>query len=94
MSYGREMVEDSEIDIEVWTWEESKRCDEGNWTQRDGTVINIAKMDDRHIRNCIRMLQRQEEEYGSDDMREEWIERFKEEMERRENIWSALKEVL
>lgn len=28
------------------------------WISANGTTISIRKMDDRHIRNCIAMLQR------------------------------------
>lgn len=90
MSYGREAMIDEMIDISFWFEEELDRCALGNWTQKDGTVIPISKMEDSHIRNCLRMLKRQEEKYGTDDIREAWIDRFTKELERR--VWSALKE--
>lgn len=90
MSYGREIANEWAIDANVWYCEELDRCAKGDWTQRDGTVINISDMEHSHIQNCIQMLKRQEEKYGTDDIREAWIDRFTKELERR--VWSALKE--
>lgn len=94
MSFGREIAEEWAIDAEVWYYEELDRCAKGDWTQRDGTVINISDMEHSHIQNCIQMLKRQEEKYGTDDIREVWIDQFTEEIERRNRVWSALKEAL
>ena len=52
---------------------------EGKWIQRDGTVINVRDMSDKHIRNTIAMLLR-----GNSIFKGAWIERFEKELNRRE----------
>lgn len=32
---------------------------DATWTKRDGTVVSVKDMTDDHIRNCLRMLDRQ-----------------------------------
>lgn len=83
MSYGRELVEDMSIDIELWYEEENRRIGDGIWQQKDGKEIRVKDMESSHIENCIRMLQRQIKEYGIDDIKEGWIETFQRELKKR-----------
>ena len=53
----------------------------GEWKQRDGTIIDIMDMTERHIRNCIRMLKNSEF-----DIAALWIERFEKELRFRQYI--------
>ena len=77
------MIEDMAIDAEIWYEEENFRIAHGVWTQKDGKEIYVGDMEVSHILNCIRMLQRQREQYGADDIREAWLDTFRMELKKR-----------
>lgn len=83
MSYGREWIEDMAIDAEIWYEEENRRIGDGIWQQKDGKQIQVMDMETSHIRNCIRMLERQVQKYGIDDIKEGWLFRFRSELQKR-----------
>ena len=83
MSYGREWIEDMAIDAEIWYEEENRRIGDGIWQQKDGKEIQVKDMETSHIRNCIRMLERQVQKYGIDDIKEGWLFRFRSELQKR-----------
>lgn len=83
MSLGREMAEEWRIDAELLLYQALRKAEAGIWTQKDGTLIAVEDMETRHIQNCIRMLERQNERYGADGLREVWIEVFDKELRRR-----------
>ena len=83
MSYGSELAEEMAISAEIWCESENTRIRMGIWTQKDGKEIRLKDMETSHINNCIRMLKRQEEQYGNDDIRDAWIERFRQELWKR-----------
>lgn len=70
-----------------------QRLEEGLWEQRDGSLIHISKMGNRHIRNTINMLNRQITGYGmdegEDEWREDWIHAFHREFDRRSTATPA-----
>lgn len=83
MSLGREIAEERSIYAEILHRQALREAEAGMWTQKDGTRIAVEDMETSHIQNCIRMLTRQIERYGSDDIREAWIEVFDKELRRR-----------
>lgn len=57
-----------------------QNLERGIWVQRDGTPIAIKKMQDSHIRNCIRMLEKGE----PNDLKDAYIKAFEKELKKRE----------
>lgn len=56
-----------------------QNAEKGIWVQRDGTHIPIKKMQDSHIKNCIRMLERGE----PNALKEVYIKQFEKELKKR-----------
>lgn len=77
--------EDVRIDIEIAreiAWDNAyRRIKEGVWMMRDGQEIKLTDMTNRHIENCIRMLEKKDGEIP-----ELWADRFKKELEWRDYI--------
>lgn len=55
----------------------------GAWRTKDGQWIDVHRMEDRHIKNCIKLLNN--EDINFDCHAEEWIKRFNQELEWRKN---------
>jgi hypothetical protein len=51
----------------------------GIWTTKDGKKIHVSDMTTSHIKNTIRVMERND----SEDLLLPWIDRFKKELERR-----------
>lgn len=85
MSLGEELALDSMIDELLYP---DIYCDilydnlyEGIWTTRDGTEKDIKTMTTAHINNCIKMLSHNDSELAI-----MWIDKFRNELKRRENV--------
>ena len=81
MSLGADAIAEIDIRTEIYREVALKSVRRGEWTQKDGTVINIRDMTDRHIRNCIRMLRNKESEIA-----QQWVMRFEQELNFREYV--------
>lgn len=79
MSYGAEISVEMMIHQIGAENKEKQRIFSGLWQTKDGTVIRISDMTERHIRNCIAMISRNRD----DDNGYLWIEQFEEELEKR-----------
>ena len=55
-----EMAWEQEMELEprLNKFREFRKSNSTLWMQRDGSIIHIAKMEDRHLKNSIAMLQR------------------------------------
>lgn len=87
MGCGEEILEDVWADAHGMGYVDSvidchMRIKYGVWTQRNGIDINIEDMTNRHIMNCISMLQPKENSSKSARL---WIKRFKQELKARGN---------
>ena len=82
MSYGLEVLEEFLIDQDVALEMKYRELESGEWSTRDGELIKIENMDIQHIRNCIRMLNRNR---ANDELAQLWIEKFEAELDRRRN---------
>lgn len=65
MSYGCELLAETEYerDKEIERWEElsiraHNNASHGLWITKDGRYLHVSEMDTSHIRNCMRMLER------------------------------------
>lgn len=85
MSYGSELLADYEYERE----EGLKRAEQmyikavanasrGLWVTKDGRYMRINEMETSHIRNCIRMLNRNDSPY-----KDPYIKAFEEELAER-----------
>ena len=95
MSYGEEQREEMEIKWEIAMMQARQQVTDRIWTTKDGERIPVEAMEESHIANCIRMLQKQidrddEEEDGECRMPDEvynikkaWIKAFEDELNKR-----------
>ena len=65
MSYGSELLAETayERDKALEKWEElsiqaHNNASHGLWITKDGRYLHVSEMETSHIRNCIRMLER------------------------------------
>ena len=81
MGYGEELASEIEAKYSA-NWDiKSYNIKRGDWTKKDGSVINVRSMTDSHIRNCINMLNRKDDEFAH-----MWVSRFEEELDFRRYI--------
>lgn len=81
MGYGSELLAEMQAEAMIHEIELERQVESGTWIQKDGTTINIREMSDRHIRNCIGMLEKKSTEYA-----EMWIGRFERELSFRDYV--------
>lgn len=79
MSFGSEAIAEAEADFAVFERMIEHSAKSGIWTTKDGREIPVAEMSDRHIRNALAMLERN----NACDIYMPWICRFKKELSRR-----------
>ena len=75
MGMGMEMMMEEYIDSLIWEEEQWSNLKSGIWTTREGQELQIKDMESEHIRNCIKMLERniEADEYPSDTTLESLI---------------------
>jgi nuclear transport factor 2 (NTF2) superfamily protein len=78
MSYGSEVAEELMIDAEIAYSQHINRLMKDMWTMRDGKTISVSDMTNKHIRNCLNML-----ENKNDEISKMWFNRFEQELKDR-----------
>lgn len=81
MSMGEESLIEMEIEAEIYKDGQMRAIKEGVWTMRDGQTIRLEQMSDRHIQNCIWMLNDKDGEIP-----ELWVKRFQKELDFRDYV--------
>lgn len=81
MSMGEEELIDLEVRAEVFRDWQLRAIKEGVWTMKDGQTIRLDQMSDRHIQNCIWMLNDKDGEIP-----ELWVKRFQKELDFRDYV--------
>lgn len=81
MSMGEEILTEMEIRSEIFRDRQLNAIKEGVWTMKDGQTIRLDQMSDRHIQNCIRMLNDKDGEIP-----ELWVKRFQKELDFRDYV--------
>lgn len=64
MSYGQEIVIEQMIECELIYQHACDMAKKGLWETKDGQMLSVSKMTDRHISNCIAMLKRGNSPYA------------------------------
>ena len=91
MGYGSEMREEMEIEHELavilYCGKSYEMLDSRMWQTKDGRKISFDDMEETHIMNCIRMLEKQMD--SGDlvdevwDLKRAWVKAFKSELDAR-----------
>lgn len=90
MSYGEELMVEMLIQEEIWRQDYENHINQlwgavkaKVWVTADNTSISIPRMGDRHIRNCIAMLERKLPDYEDElaDIARSYISLFNSELQ-------------
>lgn len=81
MSLGSDVLIEREITKALIYDAIKSEAKTGIWETKDKKKIHVSDMSDSHIRNCINLIKKKDKE----DMYMPWINRFEEELERRNN---------
>lgn len=81
MSMGEELLIELEVEAELIRDRRLSAIKEGVWTMKDGQTIRLDQMSDRHIQNCIWMLNDKDGEIP-----ELWVKRFQKELDFRDYV--------
>lgn len=78
MSYGRELMDEMEVEAAVQFYELRRDIKLGIWTMKDGRRINIEEMTDKHLKNVIRLLERRKA--NKDEVAAMWLPTMRREL--------------
>ena len=79
MSLGREYETELTIEKELERIKIERAAARGLWATKDARLIRIEDMTESHLRNCIRMLKKN----NGEDIMTPWIVRMENELKRR-----------
>lgn len=79
MSLGLDIIPELEIDEQVRYMKVEEDAKKGYWLTKDGRILHVSQMSEKHIRNTIKYIER----VDKTDLYLPWINRFKRELKER-----------
>lgn len=81
MSYGRELMDEMEVEASVYWFELLRDLRSRTWTMKDGKWIFVEDMTDSHLKNTIRLLEKRTR--NGDELAKMWLPVMERELHRR-----------